>query len=126
MATSHALDGRPGGTVETVAGPSQIHSRGRILAWEPLRVYEHEWIVAPTKELPEGEHSVIRWELSPVDGGTLLTLEHRRLTRPAASGFAPGWHAFLERLAAQLDGRPLPDWMGAFAGARLSYPAWAP
>jgi hypothetical protein len=34
-----------------------------------------------------------------------------RLTKPTALGFAPGMHAFLDRLEAQLKGEPLPDWM---------------
>jgi uncharacterized protein YndB with AHSA1/START domain len=123
MASSATIDGRVDGTVETVAGPGQFHSRGRILAWEPPRVYEYEWIVAPRAELPQGENSSIRWELMPADGGTLLTMMHRRLTRPASLGFAPGWHAFLDRLAAQLDGAPLPDWMERFVAVKDAYPA---
>jgi uncharacterized protein YndB with AHSA1/START domain len=124
MASSVTLDGRPGGSVEIVAGPSQIHSHGRILAWDPPRVYEYEWIAPPRAEMPQGENSVVRWELAPVEGETLLTLVHRRLTRPTAVGFAPGWHAFLDRLAAQLAGQPLPDWMQRFGEAKGAYPGW--
>jgi uncharacterized protein YndB with AHSA1/START domain len=111
--------------VETVAGPAQIHARGRILKWEPPHVYEYEWIAEPRKEMPNGESSVVRWELTPLDGETLLTLEHRRLTRGTGTGFAPGWHAFLDRLAAQVAGTPLPDWMERFSAVCAGYPGWA-
>jgi uncharacterized protein YndB with AHSA1/START domain len=124
MASTAVIDGREGGTTETVAGPSGIRAHGRILAWDPPRVDEHEWIADPRPEMPQGEHSVVRWELQPVEGGTLLTLTHRRLTRLTAGGFAPGWHAFLDRLERQLAGEPLPDWVERFAAMRAAYPAW--
>jgi uncharacterized protein YndB with AHSA1/START domain len=124
MASSVALDGRPGGSLETVAGPSHIRAQGKILAWDPPRVYEYEWNVDPRPELPEGERSFVRWELSAIEGETLLTLEHRRLSRSAGLGFASGWHAFLDRLAALIDGAALPDWMERFTQLRKNYPAW--
>jgi uncharacterized protein YndB with AHSA1/START domain len=124
MATSVAMDGRPGGSLEMVAGPGRIRSHGRILAWEPPRLLEYEWITRARSEIPSGEDSFVKWELTPVEGETLLTLEHRRLTRPTAAGFAPGWHAFMDRLTAQLSGEPLPDWIGRFNEARGAYPGW--
>ncbi len=124
MATGVKLDGRTGGSVEMSAGPGQIHSQGRILTWDPPHVYEYEWIAEPRPELPAGENSVVRWELKTVPGGTLLTLVHRHLTRPTATGFGPGWHAFLDRLAAQLAGSALPSWMERFTAAQNGYPGW--
>ncbi|HEY3757649.1 MAG TPA: SRPBCC family protein [Opitutaceae bacterium] len=125
MASSAQIDGRSGGSVETVAGPAQIRAHGKILTWDPPHVYEHEWNADPVKDiLPLGEQAVVRWQLTPVDGGTLLTLEHRKLHRPTAVGFAPGWHAFLDRLACQLDGEPLPDWQKRFTEAAVNYPGW--
>ncbi len=125
MASSVAIDGRPGGSFETVAGPAQMRAHGRILTWDPPRVYEYEWIADPVADiLPLGENAVVRWELTLVDGGTLLTLEHRKLHRQTSIGFAPGWHSFLDRLAAQLDDEPLPDWMQRFEAAKVNYPGW--
>ena len=120
------IDGRPGGKVEMVTGPARFEWRGDILAWEPPRLYEYEWNVAPRTELPQGERSIVRWELQPSDGGTLLTLTHRRLTRNTALGFAPGTHAFLDRLEAQLAGAALPDWMRRYQEVAAAYPAWRP
>jgi uncharacterized protein YndB with AHSA1/START domain len=104
------LEARPGGRIETTTGNFRVHSTGRVLAWDPPRVYEYEWNVTPSPSLPEGEITVVRWELSPADGGTLLTVTHRGLTRRTAGVFGEGMEAFLDRLEAQLDGRPLPDW----------------
>jgi hypothetical protein len=91
------IDARNGGTIDFVTGPAGFHTTGRILVWDPPRVFEHEWHTAPHPQLPDGEpDSVIRWELvRDGDSGTILTLTFSRLTKPTALGFAPGMHAFL-------------------------------
>jgi uncharacterized protein YndB with AHSA1/START domain len=126
------IDGRVGGTIEMVAGPPRYRSSGKILAWEPPRVLEYEWKVAPVPEMPRGEDAIFRYELTPLasnEGGegaraTRLVVTYRRITRRTAPGFLPGTHAFLDRLEAQLDGAPLPDWMIRFTEARSQYPEW--
>jgi uncharacterized protein YndB with AHSA1/START domain len=103
----------PRGTVE-IRHTKDVHSTGRVLEWDPPRVYEYEWNVAPGPHLPHGERTIVRWELAPAEGGTLLVMTHRKLTRPTAETFAGGFAAFLDRLAAYLDGTtPLPEpaWM---------------
>ncbi|MBX5483773.1 MAG: SRPBCC family protein [Myxococcaceae bacterium] len=120
------IDGRPGGTVEMVTGPAAFHWTGKILAWEPNRLFEYEWNTPPCKDLPEGEQTVVRWELTPSGGGTLLKLTHRRLTKNTAFGFAPGTHAFMDRLEAHLARQPLPNWMQRYGEVRGAYPAMAP
>lgn len=122
--TAAKIDGRPGGSVDMVSGPAGFHWTGQVLAWEPPHLYEYEWNVEPRAELPQGERSVVRWELSPVEGGTLLKLTHRRLTKPTALGFAPGTHAFLDRLEAHLDQAPLPHWMQRYGEVQAGYPSW--
>ncbi|MCI4323522.1 MAG: SRPBCC family protein [Thermoplasmata archaeon] len=108
--TEAKVDGRIGGTIEMTTGSFRVQATGRVLSWEPPRLYEYEWNVAPRPSLPEGERSIVRWELRPVEGGTQLTLTHSHLTRSTADVFGAGMEAFLDRLEAQLDGRPLPDW----------------
>ena len=108
--TKAVVDGREGGNIDFISGPSRLHVTGRILTWDPPRVFEHEWKVDPRPELPTGEDAVIRWELSRDREGTILHLEHRKLNRETALGFAPGTHAFIDRLGALLDGNPLPSW----------------
>ena len=107
------IDGYPGGAIDFVNTVSGSHITGDILAWDLHRVFEYEWHISPNKSFPHGEpESVIRWELKQ-DGhsGTLLTLTHNRLTKSTSLSFAPGWHAYLDRLEANLNNEELPDWM---------------
>ncbi len=120
--TKAAIDGREGGTIDFVSGPSRLHVTGRILTWDPPRVLEHEWKVAPRDELPSGEEAMIRWELRRDGEGTILHLEHRKLNRQTALGFAPGTHAFIDRLEAHLSRKPLPNWQERYQQVAPQYP----
>ena len=108
--TEAKVEGRVGGPIEMTTGSYRMHATGRLLSWDPPHLYEYEWNVAPRPSLPEGEESIVRWELRPAEGGTLLTVTHRNLTKRTAGVFREGMEAFLDRLEAQLDGLPLPDW----------------
>ncbi|MGI0132349.1 MAG: SRPBCC domain-containing protein [Thermoplasmata archaeon] len=108
--TEARIEGRKGGTVDLVTGPYRVHSTGRIVEWDPPFVYEYEWNLPPSSTAPKGEASRVRWELSPVEQGTLLVLTHRKLRTETAIVFSRGLRTFLNRLAAQLDGTPLPEW----------------
>lgn len=123
--TKATIDGRLGGQVSMVSGPAQFAWTGSILAWEPPHVYAYEWNLDPRPEMPNGEASIVRWELRATEGGTTLTLTHKRLTKGTALGFAPGTHAFLDRLAAQLAGETLPNWMLRYDAVKDAYPAWS-
>jgi uncharacterized protein YndB with AHSA1/START domain len=112
------IEAFPGGAIDFTTGPTRVHATGRVLAWQPPRVYEYEWNMEPMSGFPRGEHSVVRWELTPVPGGTHLLLKHRGLTPPTAETFSHGIPGFLERLGSLLDGRPLPDWMESVRAAR--------
>lgn len=118
------FDGRPGGTIEAFT-MGRFRWTGRILAWEPPHVLEYEWITPPQPDLPNGEDSVVRYELSATASGTHLVLTHSRLNRLTALGFAPGTHAFMDRLAAHLAGEALPGWMHRYDEVKSQYPAWA-
>jgi uncharacterized protein YndB with AHSA1/START domain len=124
MCTSATIDGTAGGRVAMVSGPAQFQVTGAILAWDPPRVYEHEWTVAPTPHMPAGENAIFRYELVPHGAHTQLTVTYRRLTALTARGFAPGTHLLLDRLEAQLDQGILPGWMPRFDELRSLYPAW--
>ena len=113
--TEATIDGRQGGTVDFVSGAGNLHATGRILAWEPPHLLEYEWKVEPRPEMPEGEDTIVRWELQQKENETILTLTHRNLSRTKAFGAAPFTQVVLERLAAQLDGRPFQDFGGHVA-----------
>ncbi|MGH9985565.1 MAG: SRPBCC family protein [Nitrososphaeraceae archaeon] len=124
MNTNAVIDGRNGGTIDFVNTLSGFHTTGRILAWDPQRVFEHEWHIAPNPSLPNGEsESVIRWELvqDSDSNNTLLTLTHSRLTKPTSLNFAPGWHAYLDRLEASLNDEVQPDWVQRFGEVKELY-----
>jgi len=123
MCSDVRIDGRTGGTIEMVSGPGRYYSRGAILTWDPPRLFEYEWNVAPVPEMPSGEQAIFRYALTPQQGSTLLTVTYRRITKQTASGMLPGLHALLDRLEAQLGGQPLPDWMSRFNELRTHYPA---
>lgn len=125
MCTEALIEGRPGGRIELRSGPPGYHSTGNILVWDPPHVLEYEWNVAPVPEMPRGERAIFRYELEADGEATRLLVTYRRLTRRSAGGFLPGLHAFLDRLEAQLAGRPLPDWMARFGQLRAEYPEWS-
>jgi uncharacterized protein YndB with AHSA1/START domain len=124
--TRATIAGGKGGSIDFRSGPTQLHVTGRILSWDPPYLFEHEWKVEPSPSMPSGEESVVRWELARDGNETLMTLTHRRLTRRTAAGFAPGIHAFLDCLAAHLDGEPMLDWRSRVEELRSHYPARPP
>jgi uncharacterized protein YndB with AHSA1/START domain len=115
-----AIDGRLGGTIELVAeGPpvsrEQRTITGRILVWDPPRVFEHEW------NQPLVEKGVVRYELVADGDATILTFTHRGLSVSNAQGYVSGTHAFLDRLTAHLDRIELPDWRQRYAEVQQAY-----
>lgn len=107
--TRAKVDGKPGGSIEFWSGGGKLHVKGRILTWDPPRVFEHERIAAPGAWAPDGEDSVIRWELVADGEGTILRLVHRKLDSSLAIGVAPATHILLDRLEQGLDGGPMTD-----------------
>ncbi len=124
LCTYARIDGFTGGHFDLVSGPSQYRSTGTITAWEPPRLLEFEWNVAPLPEMPSGERATFRYLLTPDGDWTHLEVTVRRITRATAGGFLPGLHAFLDRLESQLDGRAPEDWMARFSVVQLEYPEW--
>jgi uncharacterized protein YndB with AHSA1/START domain len=57
--TKAVIDGRNGGTIDFVNTLSTFHTTGRILVWDPPRVLEHEWHIAPNPQVPKGEPDAV-------------------------------------------------------------------
>ena len=72
----------------------------------------------------DGETSVLRITLEPVDAGTVLRLEQSGTAARYASGYGAGWYAKLAGLADHLGGRTptAADWDADFALARRTLP----
>ena len=114
------LEPRAGGEVSIRTGPEhrselQRMMSGRILEWDPPRVLEYAWLQ------PGLDISVVRYELEADAGGTILRLTHRRSVTPGGIGGRAGWHAYLDRLAAHLDGLPVPAWSNRRAEVQAAY-----
>src|SRR5437879_9803383 len=52
--TRARLDAREGGSIDYRSGPAQYHVTGKIIVWQPTRVFEQEWYVGHRKMQPEG------------------------------------------------------------------------
>lgn len=112
-------DGRPGGTVALVltsaedggGPPSDVLVRD----CEP----PHRLVV----EVREGDGEP--WELSatltPDGDGTLLVFEQVLPEGFSPADAGPGWHWYLDRLAAVLAGAPMPDWEATLAATVEHY-----
>src|SRR5215467_2091338 len=119
------FDRYSGGSIDLVNTVSGSHVTGDILVWDLYRVFEYEWHISPNQMFPHGEpESFIQWELKQ-DGNsyTVLTMIHRRLTKGTALRFAPGWHAYLDRLEAVLSNQVPPDFMHRIAEVKELYPS---
>lgn len=114
------MEPREGGRVSISTGPADRPElgrtmTGRVLACDPPRLLEHEWLQ------PGIDTSVVRYELEADAGGTVLRLTHRRSVAPGAFGGRAGWHAYLDRLAAHLEGVPVPAWAERREAVRDAY-----
>lgn len=64
-----------------ISAPAGFHKTGRIITWDPPRVFDLEFLMEPHPKLPNGEsESSIRWELVRDADDTILTVTHLRLT----------------------------------------------
>jgi uncharacterized protein YndB with AHSA1/START domain len=86
----------------------------RVRRLEPGKLVEYDW------GIPGEPPSVLRLELEPQERGTLLVLDHRRLTTGEAVGYGAGWHAHLDGLERFLVGESV-DWDERFGELRPAY-----
>lgn len=114
------LELRVGGKIrftEEGMGPAS-----EVLILDPPTTFEFTWTTGH-----EPPHSVVRFDLTPSERGTLLTLRHsRNPTRPAALDHAAGWQTHLEWLDAMLGNRELVDFWTRWQELRDQYEAVTP
>jgi uncharacterized protein YndB with AHSA1/START domain len=76
---------------------------GRVLEYDPPRVFEHTF--------GDESNGIVRWELEPVGDECRLVLKHTVEKPESLASFASGWHTHLAMMADLLDGSPRPwDW----------------
>ena len=132
---SGPMDLRPGGEMELIwrngelAGADQPPPEhlarfagehrmiGRVLRVDPPRLLVHSW----------DEDAEVIYELAERGDQVLLTLTTRRLAnRAELVGVSGGWHAHLEMLAAELEGRGKPRFWDMIARLRTEYESRTP
>ena len=77
---------------------------GSITAYEPPHVFEYTWNEQKSSHGAVAD-AIVRWELADDGGGVRLTLTHSRLPEIEVWAHGAGWHTFLQRLIACVDGR---------------------
>jgi uncharacterized protein YndB with AHSA1/START domain len=85
-------------TKQTVDGVNKFCVQGEVLAYDPPRLLAYSWIANLHKD--PARRTEVRWELTPVSGGTLVKLTHSGLAQEpeARSGYSSGWPGLLDRL----------------------------
>jgi uncharacterized protein YndB with AHSA1/START domain len=101
------LDAVPGGVFHLDINGVPV--RGCYLELDPPQRLLISWGHAGSDRLPPGS-STVEITLTPIPGGTRVTVEHRNLPPDQAAQHAIGWPHFLGRLrAAARGGDPGPD-----------------
>lgn len=103
---SWEMDARRGGkwrfstnkTSMNINGISQFECSGEILEFDPPRVLAYTWIANWHGD--KSRKTVVRWELSPKDGGTLVKVTHSGLAQEdvARKDYQGGWPGVVEQL----------------------------
>lgn len=95
---------------------SENEAGGSVLVWEPPRTLEVEWNETNVR-------SILRLEVTPVEDGAALVLDHRNISAISAIGMGAGWHAHLEALAEVLAGRTVSEerWWPRYEELRPTY-----
>ncbi len=114
------IDPKVGGIFTVHSGP--FTWGGAITIWDPPKQFQYEHNHEPVPEMPDGARTVVTWALAPKDNGTELTFTQSGLTSTA--GFAPGVHVVLDRLAAFVEDKVLPDFGSRFSEIEHLYPVW--
>ncbi|HEX7381527.1 MAG TPA: SRPBCC family protein [Nevskiaceae bacterium] len=109
------LDLREGGHVHLDFEDSGIVIDSRITAFKPQKLIQYSWSSGAEPERP------LRWELTPADDGTRLTLTVRVPESEDIVKAVAGFVGHLEMLAAALEGVPIKFPLDHYLEARKVY-----
>lgn len=108
---SFEMDARRGGrwrfstsqTSININGISQFDCIGEIVEFDPPRVLAYTWIA--NWHNVKSRKTIVRWELSPKDGGTLVKVIHSGLAQEdvARKDYQGGWPGVVEQLKAYIE-----------------------
>ena len=114
LAVSAKVDGQEGGAIAIEFDADQTVA-GTITRWDPISRFAHTWVI--NGAIP----SDVQYSLAPSGNGTELTLIHSGLPDEMCGGYTPGWHAYMARLAAEVEGSSVPDWITVFEQVSPAY-----
>jgi uncharacterized protein YndB with AHSA1/START domain len=86
---------------------------GTLRACEPPRALEYTWF-STQNEAPDHDPSIVRYELTLHDDGTLLVLTHTGVQPEFRGRVAAGWHSLFDALTGRIDGVDAPDFFSVF------------
>ena len=77
---------------------SKFHCEGEVLGYDPPRVLAYTWIANWHED--KARRTVVRWELTPIGGGTRLKVTHTGLAEEqvARRDYSGGWPGVIDQL----------------------------
>ena len=81
-----------------VNGVSKFHCQGEVLEYDPPRALAYTWIANWHED--KASRTVVRWELTPIAGGTRLKVTHSGLAKEQAArrDYSGGWPGIVDQL----------------------------
>jgi len=83
---------------KTINGVTEFACSGEILEFDPPRVLAYTWIANWHSD--KARKTLVRWDLTPKDGGTLVKVTHSGLAQEdvARKDYQGGWPGVVKRL----------------------------
>ncbi len=81
-----------------VNGVSKFHCEGEVLKYDPPRLLAYTWIANWHED--KTRRTLVRWELTPIVGGTHLKVTHSGLAQEtvARRDYSGGWQGVLDQI----------------------------